>query len=202
MPRATPNYSIRENECYLGGNLLTLVIHGPPKPQERPRVVRRERSSPRKKNKKNNHTATPPQQPSVHVYNPSTTAQDLFKTAVRRALEPVVDGPGCSFPIFGRHPIEMSIMLYFKRPLTHYHSSTRDPDRLRDEYRSHKPFVVGDIDNHLKFVLDALQGIVYHNDWQVVEVTMSKKYCNDGDARTEILCSAGGYDPMNDVIEL
>ena len=57
----------------------------------------------------------------------------------------------------------------------------------------------GDIDNHIKLVLDSLEAVLYHNDRQVVRLMVEKKYCDDCNERTEIFCSSENYDPLNNV---
>ena len=49
------------------------------------------------------------------------------------------------------------------------HFSRRKPKRITSR-------LWGDVDNHLKSVLDALNGICYEDDAQVVEVTGTKSY--------------------------
>lgn len=49
------------------------------------------------------------------------------------------------------------------------HFSRRKPKRITSR-------MWGDVDNHLKSVLDALNGICYEDDSQVVEVTGTKSY--------------------------
>lgn len=49
------------------------------------------------------------------------------------------------------------------------HFSRRKPKRITSR-------MWGDVDNHLKSVLDALNGICYEDDAQVIEVTGTKSY--------------------------
>jgi Holliday junction resolvase RusA-like endonuclease len=42
------------------------------------------------------------------------------------------------------------------------------------------PTVAPDIDNYLKSVLDAANGILWHDDCQVVDVRCRKRYCDSG----------------------
>ena len=56
----------------------------------------------------------------------------------------------------------------------------------------------GDIDNHIKLVLDSLETVFYHNDRQVVRLVVEKKYCDDSNERTEIYISSENYDPLHD----
>jgi Holliday junction resolvase RusA-like endonuclease len=40
--------------------------------------------------------------------------------------------------------------------------------------------VGADLDNYIKSLLDGVQGVVFDNDAQVIEISASKKYSNEG----------------------
>jgi Holliday junction resolvase RusA-like endonuclease len=42
------------------------------------------------------------------------------------------------------------------------------------------PVVGADLDNYIKSLLDGVQGVVFDNDAQVIEISASKKYSNEG----------------------
>ena len=52
------------------------------------------------------------------------------------------------------------------------------------------PSVGADLDNYLKSLLDALNGVVYEDDRQIIEIAAAKKYSNAG----MITISIGYYD--------
>ena len=68
-------------------------------------------------------------------------------------------------------PISMMITFYIKRPKT-----------VKRKYPTARP----DLDNYEKTILDALNGVAYKDDAQVVIVLKAKKYTED-DPHTEIL---------------
>ena len=184
-------YTVRDNETYLTDNVVSLTIHGEPKPEARPRVVHQRRSPRGNKGKVKSKNAPPP----IRVYNPSTTDKQSFQYAAVQAVSGVFRG---QLPLFGgNHPIDIPIPFYFKRPLWHFLGGVCAPLNLKEEHRNDFPFHIGgDADNHLKFVLDALEGVVYKNDRQVVNITIQKNYTNTDDTRTELFCIAGGYEPV------
>ena len=196
MPRRGVAYTVRDSEGCLTSNVLSLTIHGEPRPQGRPRVVH-QRRSPRsgKNNKPTTNKKSKSGAPPIKVYNPNTADQQSFKSAATTAIRAIYRG---TLPLFGtKHPIHITISFYFKRPLSHFHSRICSAENLKEECRDAYPFSAGgDADNHLKFVLDALQEIVYENDRQVINITVQKNYSNTSDERTEILCIADGYEPI------
>ena len=68
--------------------------------------------------------------------------------------------------------VELSITFCYKRPRNHYRSKNKELI-LKDDapyYKSSK----ADLDNLVKFVCDALNGIFYKDDSQVVQIYASK----------------------------
>ena len=73
---------------------------------------------------------------------------------------------------YGDKPIKVTICAYFKRP-----------KKCENKYSMTFP----DYDNLAKLVTDALQGLAFDNDKQIVEAHIYKMYCAEGEsARTEI----------------
>jgi Holliday junction resolvase RusA-like endonuclease len=73
--------------------------------------------------------------------------------------------------------LKVDVTFYCKRPMSH--------KRFR-----HPPTYPrrGDLDNMIKFVLDALNKKLYLDDSQIVSITANKCYCdNDEEARTDML---------------
>jgi Holliday junction resolvase RusA-like endonuclease len=71
-------------------------------------------------------------------------------------------------------PIRLVIEFVFKRPKSHY-GTGKNSLKLKDsapDKHINKP----DIDNLLKFVMDALNGIYWHDDSQIWNVDVSKFY--------------------------
>ena len=128
------------------------------------------------------------------VYSPSTKAQVQFRSLAIEAISPLCDN---KLPIYASRAVEISIKFYFKRPIDHFHPKLQVRDNLKQEFFTARPFNIGgDIDNHIKFVLDAMNNVLYNDDRQVMKIEVKKKYSDTEDERTEIICSAGGFDPI------
>ena len=82
-------------------------------------------------------------------------------------------------------PVVLNVYFKIKAPLTHFHRKIRDHNGLREDKKNCWPGVK-DIDNLDKFVLDAFQGIFYHNDRQVVAQNVAKMYHHNGSCEGEI----------------
>ena len=92
-----------------------------------------------------------------HAYTPKTTRD--YERAIREAFENAPERP--PEPFSG--PIAVCIMTYRQLPKSTPKSVSSEPD-------THKP----DIDNVAKVVLDALNGVAWADDSQVVSLTVSK----------------------------
>lgn len=92
-----------------------------------------------------------------HVYTPKATRD--YEMAIREAYENATGRP--PEPFSG--PISVCIMTYRQLPKSTPKSVLSEPD-------THKP----DIDNVAKIVLDALNGVAWEDDAQVVSLTVSK----------------------------
>lgn len=75
--------------------------------------------------------------------------------------------------------VEVEIQFYMKRPVCHFKGRDRTKS-LKSVVSSGWSSCGGDIDNLCKFVLDALQGVVYKNDRQVVRLVVSKRKDDKG----------------------
>ena len=71
-------------------------------------------------------------------------------------------------------PVSVTVMFFLPRPRGHY-GTGRNADKLRDSAPA-APAVKPDIDKLARSVLDALTGIVFHDDSQVVTLTAHKVY--------------------------
>ena len=92
-----------------------------------------------------------------HAYTPKATRD--YERAIREAFE---NAPGRQREPFSG-PIAVSIITYRQLPKSTPKSVIIEPD-------THKP----DIDNVAKIVLDALNGVAWEDDAQVVSLTVSK----------------------------
>ena len=92
-----------------------------------------------------------------HAYTPKGTRD--YERAIREAYENAPDSP--PEPFSG--PIDVTIVTSRQLPKSTPKSVIREPD-------THKP----DVDNIAKVVLDALNGVAWHDDAQVTSLTVVK----------------------------
>ena len=185
-------YTARMGESHITHEYLYMCIHGKPKPLERGRI---RGTSPRQSTRISGEEPSPSLK---RIFNPNKKVQEAFEGAAMEALRPIYDTR--EFPVFLDLPVELKITFHFKRPLTHFLRKIRHPDYLLTDYRHLKPQKSGgDLDNHIKFVLDCMEGILYHNDRQVIKLIVEKEYCDGEDDKTEITCKSEGYDPVTQV---
>lgn len=90
-----------------------------------------------------------------HVYTPKRTAQ--YEKKVAEAY----DGP--LFP--ADHTVEVALSFSDKGTNIHI-TATKNPEW--------KASLRGDIDNYVKSILDALNGVAWEDDKQIVEITVRK----------------------------
>lgn len=101
------------------------------------------------------------------MYLPSSAPIRAFKAAVITAA-----GERFTRPIYG--PVVVEITALFQRPPSHL--------TARGELRKGSPAFpgrnLGDVDNLAKGALDALTGIAWDDDSQVVDLRVSKHFAN------------------------
>lgn len=112
------------------------------------------------------------------LYNPEKKQlQDL-----RNCLKGMVGAR--SLPIFGRSCfLRVSIDFYFKRPRSHFVKNGQELAKNAPKYPAG-----GDVDNFLKFVLDAGNNILYHDDSQVKILSGSLQYCINNEGPSSFDC--------------
>jgi len=74
-------------------------------------------------------------------------------------------------------PVTVTVWFYTKRPLHHFVANRRAPHNLKSRHNTttwHVTTKGPDVDNLSKFVLDAMNKIVYHDDGQVVNLVAYK----------------------------
>ena len=80
------------------------------------------------------------------------------------------------------HTLAVSILFCMKRPKNHFVSGRPGPGRLRATAPSQScSRMRTDVDNLAKFVLDALNGVLYEDDRQIASLHVTKLYDNDAD---------------------
>lgn len=103
----------------------------------------------------------------VRVYDPPKVKnfkRVLRSLAVHQYARPPLLGP-------------LSVSLTFYRPVQKSISQSERERRLSNES---KPVVKPDTDNYIKATLDALNGILWHDDAQIVKITGEKRYSENG----------------------
>jgi Holliday junction resolvase RusA-like endonuclease len=111
----------------------------------------------------------------VRVINPSKSIQDSFSTAVKDLMG------GSTMPLFEDEPstgLAVSIYFRIRRPNNHYVGGRRLVGNIRTDMARIRP-TGGDLDNLLKFILDALNGILYTDDKQVIAIKTMKLWADD-----------------------
>jgi len=90
-------------------------------------------------------------------------------------------------------PLEMRVIFWRLRPVS---KQIKDPGRLTEENLLKKsyPITTPDLDNMLKLVCDACEGIVYKNDSQIVQALAYKRYSDK--PRTEVIIRCLGMKDM------
>ena len=101
-----------------------------------------------------------------HAYTPAKTmnAEAFIKT---RALE-AMDG---ATPLEG--PLRLSVSIFRLTPKS-FSRTKRDAVSSGELYPTTRP----DLDNQIKLIKDALNGICFQDDSQVVTIFAQKRYCN------------------------
>jgi len=105
------------------------------------------------------------------AYTPEKTVlyENLIKTMYMQAK--------CT-PIEAEKAIKMNVKAYYAIP-----KSYTKGKRLSAEHNIIRPLKKPDIDNVLKVIADALNGVAYHDDTQIVKAEIAKYY---GEPRLEI----------------
>jgi len=94
----------------------------------------------------------------VQIYTPENAAVQAYKTAIAEAFTRAA--PDLEKPYNG--PVALGIVFTFKRPQS----------RLNEVVHTIKP----DVDNLAKAVMDALNSVAWHDDSQVIRLSVSKRW--------------------------
>jgi len=100
-----------------------------------------------------------------HAYTPKTTA--AYENLIKQAFVEQIHGDDYKGPLKG--PLYAIIEAHFRTPNS---ISEKKKGRMWGNPYAKKP----DVDNIVKVVLDALNGLAFEDDKQVCEIRMSKKY--------------------------
>jgi Holliday junction resolvase RusA-like endonuclease len=112
-------------------------------------------------------------------FNQSKGKQAEFREAVHNLLRQSAPN-AMLFP--GDVPIAVSITFRLRRPNSHFVGCNRERKLLKDSAPTGYAFGRVDLDNLVKFVLDCLNGLLYNDDRQVVDIKRTTKiWDSDGD---------------------
>jgi len=145
------------------GRSLSFTITGDPPTQERHRLAFMR--------------APPMGRMGYHIYDPSSRRKRIYATMVRNAMV----NYGLTVPYFASNePITLGAIFVIPRrrqDLVQQGGSTVLTQSAHAFPRKK------DIDNLLKFVMDALQGVFYYNDVTITRVVVTKMFAVNPNAR-------------------
>lgn len=115
------------------------------------------------------------------AYDPSANHRVAVQQSVLRDLA----SSGVTnemFPLTNSY-VWIEMTFFISRPNSHFVNGDRN-NIIRREYEDSMPTASGDIDNYVKLLLDALDGIFFRNDSNVIRIVATKLYCIEPDGRT------------------
>lgn len=111
---------------------------------------------------------------SVRTYTPAKTAD--YEEMIRQAYF-----NQCRGTYFGKSPVFIFVDAYFQIP-----KSRTKADKELMRAGKIRPTVKADADNILKSIMDALNGIAYEDDAQIVFATVRKFYAENPEIRVQM----------------
>lgn len=125
--------------------------------------------------------------PSPNFYGHVVNTADKASINVKKQLRELI--PECRNGVIFPRDVAVCITLWFhtRRPNTDFRSKQRGDGRLKLPLNTFVP-VKGDVDNMVKFILDAMTGVIIADDSQVVKITAFKLRDTEGmcEGKTEI----------------
>jgi crossover junction endodeoxyribonuclease RusA len=106
------------------------------------------------------------------LYNPDK-ATAPWKGSIAAVVGAELDGAGVT-----REPVALLCRFYFTRPAGHFKKSGGLSSTAR-----RTPTVAPDVDKLVRAVLDALTGVLYHDDAQVIQLHAFKAYASEAGLR-------------------
>jgi Holliday junction resolvase RusA-like endonuclease len=140
------------------GTVVTIKLERNPKPQQSARVVK-----------------------NGHFYNPSKHEKSAIAKDARKYIKDTTAFQDGDFPLFRNEAVVVEVDFYLRRPKEDFVGENRRSGRLKPAARWNvAPPARPDWDNLAKLHFDALQGIAYTDDKQIVGVTVKKRRDNVG----------------------
>lgn len=139
-------------------NDIDFCIYGEPVAKGRPRFVRK----------------------TGRVYTPSKTTN--YETLIKQTYNSIYDGVNKEKVFFEKDiPLIMFVEAYFSIP-----KSASKKDKALMIMKKKRPTKKPDTDNIIKIVGDALNGIAYHDDSQIISILLDKYYAEEAYLRVVI----------------
>ena len=144
------------------GDTVHVTVMGPPKAKPRPAFMAWMRGG----------------RMLRRVVNNARPEQTIFRDQFIQTLESEYNLQPLTLPVYHHQPIDLEITFYRKLPVTFFINGDREQGLKQPHLLNTEPLdiKVPDIDNLAKFVMDALNGVLYTDDRQIVRLTLKKTY--------------------------
>ena len=119
----------------------------------------------------------------ARVYMPfrANTGTAAARHTIKRMIPPgVLDNE--EDPIFDAPEYKVGVFVTFRIRRPNHHFKVGSNRRILREGYLHKRPTGGDLDNLLKFIIDSMNGVIYHDDCQLVVVIANKVWDTDVDS--------------------
>ena len=117
-------------------------------------------------------------------YNPANKKKKECQRLIKEQVSSCSKGP--LFP--SNIPVTLNVYFCIRRPNEDFKGQNRERSELKGQRRNlFAPVRKPDLDNLLKFILDAMQGVIYTDDTQVVSIVCARLMDNFGS------CDGGTY---------
>ena len=123
-------------------------------------------------------------------YNPASDKVTAFKAHVKAGLPATQNA--VVFP--SGVPLTVALAFHMRRPNTDFRGGNRSAASLKKAAPATRPFSP-DIDNLVKFILDCLNGVLFEDDRQVVQLTALKVLDNEGECNGRTAIEVSVFDP-------
>ena len=126
-----------------------------------------------------------------HCYSQNQELIDSFVAATKCAIRTSTER--FSFDLNDNSkPTEININFYFSRPNSHFHFDNSSKQFTVPQNAPHFRTGTPDLDNLIKLVLDALEGIFYKNDSSIVCINAKKLWMEKPGSTRTTNCSKDG----------
>lgn len=128
----------------------------------------------------------------IRVVNAQAKYIKQFRDDVRKQMGSL------PVPLFSNNePVSLTVIVNIRRPNCHFVNGKRS-NQLKNNMVNCR-VTGGDIDNYLKFVLDALNHTVYHDDKQVCRLYVEKRWAMESESEGSTSFTVCQYDMTTNV---